>query len=153
MTDSWTAEGWTEPAKAVDLLEIEINRREERDPEANFWLDDVDDYLVVKLPLSIARVVLDCARRGVPRKHGGRTNSFLIDLRMETFALFARLYKDKLVRDGRMNATDAEWEAATKFAHLLGRVHGINIAPPTLRRRMQSIGPLKPDADDVAPGD
>ena len=152
MTDSWTEEGWTEPAKAVDLLEIEINRREERDPEANFWLDGVDDYLVVKLPLSIARVVLDCARRGVPRERGGRADSFLIDSRMETFALFARLYKDKLVRDGRMNATDAEWEAARNLLTCLAE-STINIAPSTLRRRMQSIGPLKPDADDVAPGD
>ena len=113
----------------------------------------VDDYLVVKLPLSIARVLLDCARRGVPRKRGGQADSFLINSRKETFALFARLYKDKLVRDGRMNATDAEWEAAEKFAHLLGKVHRINIAPSTLRRRMQSIGPSTPDADDVAPGD
>ena len=129
MTDSWSEEGWTKPSKAVDFLEVEINSRQDRDPVANFWLDGVDDYLVVKLPLSIAVVVLECARRGVPRKRGRQPDSFLISSRKETFALFARLYKDKLVRDRRMNATEAEWEAAEKFAPLLYRVHRINISP------------------------
>ena len=151
MTNSWTEEGWTEPAKAVDLLEIEINRREERDPEANFWLDDVDDYLVVKCRYQSPALSSKCkTRRAQEARRSSRQLSCRLCGRRHSRS---SPQQGQAVRDGRMNATDAEWEAAKKFAHLLGRVHRINIAPSTLRRRMQSIGPLKPDADDVAPGD
>ena len=146
MPDFWLEDWWTKPANAADFLEVEIFRREDPDfGVVDDWASGVDDYHVVKVPLPIARVLLDCARRGVPRKRGRQPDSFLRNSRKETFALLARLYKDKLVRDRRMNATEAELEAAEKFAHLLYRVHRINIAPSTLGRLMQRF-----DADATA---
>ena len=140
MPDFWLEDWWTKPANAADFLEVEIIRREDPDfGVADDWASGVDDYDVVKLPLPIARVLLDCARRGVPRKRGRQPDSFLRNSRKETFALLARLYKDKLVRNRRMTAENAEQEAAEKFAALLYRAHGINIAPPTFRRLMQGL--------------
>ena len=75
MTDL-SSEGWCEPANAVDFLDWEISRRRGRDPDANDWLDGMDDYQVVKLPLEIADTLLECAKRGMQRRGAAQGTAF-----------------------------------------------------------------------------
>ena len=151
MTDL-SSEGWCEPVNAVDFLDWEISRRRGRDPDANDWLDGMDDYQVVKLPLEIADTVLECAKRGMPSR-GRPRDSIRRKSHKENVALFACVYKAELVAGGMKatGANSAEERAAGIFGTLLRRHFGIAIARSTFKREMQRV-PSELVTEQLQPG-
>ena len=153
MTDLSSDECWTEPANAIDVLETEIRDRRERDPCVNDWLNGVDDYLVVKLPLKVAVTILECAKRGMHTRRGRPEDSILRKSAKEDYAVFARVYKAELVDRGMRatGANSAEDRAADTFRKLLRRHLDIRLKFATFKRLMEGV-PSELLADALQPG-
>jgi hypothetical protein len=123
MTEHWQEQ------EAVDCLELDII---EAALEAEVIAADEAD-MTIAIPLTNARLLLTCARRGLPVGQGkGRTPLSLKD-RMERAALYswARARKKELVPE--IGATAAHRQASREAEALAG---SLNISSAYISRRM-----------------
>lgn len=116
---------------AVEVLRIEIARREARGSETE-----------ITLPLEIARLILECAKKGVHKGQGrGRPRDSRGDkLKKQAIVSWALERKAKLHEQGikATGANSAEDRAAEEARVLASERYGLSLAVTTIKRMMQS---------------
>jgi hypothetical protein len=117
-------------ASAVEWLELLL----ECDEDCN------DNPETVTLPREVARLVLECAKRGMRKDQGRRGVALSETNRMcqEEIIEWARERKDALrAASPDMKATEAASQAAEEASRLLRQRYSMNLSPSTIMRRME----------------
>jgi hypothetical protein len=129
-------------ASAVELLDFELFRATVLTPKRTG--KQIADDATVTLPIDVARLVLDCAQKGLRKGEGRGARRHTRDeqLQRQGIVAWARQRKKRLqAADNTLTAVEAELQAAEEAQTLARKRFSIRLAADSIRRMMQRADP------------